>query len=346
MTCFTLSREGLKDFVSNLLKSFRVVGPQEKAGAEGKYVFDDIQDPDQLCLDYDVTVMSPKKYLLPPRESLLEYKLGDKPAVEARADAEPIVIFGAHPYDVKAISQIDRLFAEDNRDEHYLRRRENTTVIGLSPKRVAETAFWGTMDSATVDSGFDIFLTDVGDVFVAEVATDKGENLMKKHASAKKASEEDIEKCNKVKAALKEMGSQRDAKFSPQALPELLRKSFDHPVWEEKAELCLSCGSCNLVCPTCYCFDVKEDVALDLGSGERYRTWDGCLLEEFASVAGGENFREKRMERYRHRFFRKGSYLYSKCGMIACVGCGRCSSACLPDIADPVTVFNTLQEGA
>jgi len=29
---------------------------------------------------------------------------------------------------------------------------------------------------------------------------------------------------------------------------------------------------------------------------------------------------------------------------MACVGCGRCASACLPDIADPVNLFNKLKE--
>ena len=78
--------------------------------------------------------------------------------------------------------------------------------------------------------------------------------------------------------------------------------------------------------------------------GERVRTWDGCLLEDFAKVATGENFREDSASRYRHRFMRKGKYLHDKFGFIACVGCGRCGSSCLPDIADPTKVFNELKE--
>jgi len=30
---------------------------------------------------------------------------------------------------------------------------------------------------------------------------------------------------------------------------------------------------------------------------------------------------------------------------LACVGCGRCAAGCLPDIADPVNMFNKLKEG-
>ena len=100
-----------------------------------------------------------------------------------------------------------------------------------------------------------------------------------------------------------------------------------------------------MVCPTCYCFDVLDEVALDLSIGERVRRWDGCMIEEFAKVASGENFREDKTSRYRHRFYKKALYLFRRLDDIACVGCGRCSTGCLPDIADPVDVFNRLYEG-
>jgi sulfhydrogenase subunit beta (sulfur reductase) len=37
-------------------------------------------------------------------------------------------------------------------------------------------------------------------------------------------------------------------------------------------------------------------------------------------------------------------YNYERYGFIACVGCGRCVSQCLPDIADPSEVFNDWKE--
>ena len=127
-------------------------------------------------------------------------------------------------------------------------------------------------------------------------------------------------------------------------MPELLSEAYDNLVWPATARRCFSCGSCNLVCPTCYCFDVKDETDLHLQEGRRYRAWDGCLLEDFAKVGSGENFRKERVQRYRHRFYRKGRYLHQRYGDIACVGCGRCASACLPDVADPVVVYNTLKE--
>ena len=81
---------------------------------------------------------------------------------------------------------------------------------------------------------------------------------------------------------------------------------------------------------------------LDLERGKRKRTWDGCLLKEFTLVGSGEIFRETPTNRYRHRYFRKGMYLPMRYGFVACVGCGRCGTQCLADIADPLEVMNVL----
>jgi len=124
-------------------------------------------------------------------------------------------------------------------------------------------------------------------------------------------------------------------------LPSLLALSYKSPLWEELGQRCLACGSCNIVCPTCYCFDVREQISLDGKTGERYRVWDSCQLDEFARVGTGENFRKSRAQRLRNRFFRKGKYIPDMHHALGCVGCGRCARACLVDIT-PVDVWNSL----
>ena len=90
---------------------------------------------------------------------------------------------------------------------------------------------------------------------------------------------------------------------------------------------------------------MQDEVNWDLKTGCRYRAWDGCLLENFATVAGDHNFREKRANRFRHRLYRKGKYVPGKIdGEIACVGCGRCITACTAKIANPVEIYNELME--
>jgi Fe-S oxidoreductase len=98
---------------------------------------------------------------------------------------------------------------------------------------------------------------------------------------------------------------------------------------------------CTKVCPTCYCFDVNDEVDLKLQKGKRVRVWDSCQIEKFAVVAGGHNFRTRRALRQRHRFMRKGKYQFEAYGLMGCVGCGRCAEACLVHIT-PVDTYNAL----
>jgi ferredoxin len=89
---------------------------------------------------------------------------------------------------------------------------------------------------------------------------------------------------------------------------------------------------------------MRDEVDLNLEKGERIRVWDGCMLENFATCAGGHNFRKKRSARFRHRIFRKGVNLPLKYHYWGCVGCGRCADACTSSIAGPVKVFKYIEE--
>ena len=47
-----------------------------------------------------------------------------------------------------------------------------------------------------------------------------------------------------------------------------MRTSYNSPLWKELGERCLACGSCTIVCPTCYCFNVVDEVDLALIDGQ------------------------------------------------------------------------------
>ncbi|MHC4294234.1 MAG: 4Fe-4S dicluster domain-containing protein [Planctomycetota bacterium] len=339
-----LDAEQFSIFVEQVMDDYDVIGVKTKEGTEDRFVFDSLQNASELRLDYDVTIGPPKKYLLPPQETLVEFKLDAAVSCKpCEPEFSPIVLIGVHPYDMIAVNQLDRIMSETKPDPNYLARRQALIIIGVDPARASERAFWGAMGCDVVEEGFDLWLTDIGGAYVVEVGSENGARLLNKYAEARDATTEDLRARMEVREGLKDLGAASAVRFSPTELPDILRRSFDRGIWEEKASKCLSCGSCNLVCPTCYCFDVKDEVDISLKTASRYRVWDGCLLEDFAKVAGNENFRKERLERYRHRFYRKGMYLYDKYGYIACVGCGRCASACLPDIADPVDLYNALK---
>ena len=341
MSVNTVSKDQFRQFVAALIQSnSRVVGVQARGD---RFVFDDLKTPDALRLDYDVTILSPRKYVLPQKETLLQFEVGGR--CQSVQQAQPLVLLGVHPYDMAAINQMDELFSQGEYDAHYMIRRKMITVIACDVITPSKNVFAASMGAATVSSGYDMLLTDIGDSFVVEARTDKGKKLMNLMPQARPASEADLNKRRGVWEINEHRLNKHVLECKPSYLPKLLEKNYDHPVWEEKARLCYSCGSCNQVCPTCYCFDVQDEVNWDLKTGCRYRAWDGCLLENFATVAGNHNFRKNRAARFRHRLYRKGKYVPGKInGQIACVGCGRCITACTTKIANPVDVYNQLME--
>ena len=340
MSIKKLDKQAFKHFVNELIATDQtVVAPTAKAD---KFAFAPITSADDMRLDYDVTLLPPKKYLLPQVETLMTYQVGGEYSSEI--SQEKTVLLGVHPYDMVAINQMDEIFSQDESDIHYITRRENTTIIACDVVTPSKDVFASTMATATVKKGYDILITDIDDAWVVEIATPKGTALLA-NVTAEDASDDDLAKRQAIWDKNNAGLNKHELKCAPADLPAILDKAYDHPVWEEKAKTCYSCGSCTLTCPTCYCFDVQDDVEWDLASGKRTRAWDGCLLEQFANVAGDHNFRKAREDRFRHRIYRKGKYVPAKIdGQIACVGCGRCIGACIPDIANPVAVYNRILE--
>jgi len=331
----------LNEWVNGLIALHNVYGVQAK---EDRFAFDRLTKADDLRLDYDITLLPPKKYFHPQHEVLLTF---DRETMDFQSvfEDEPFVLLGVHPYDMAAISQLDKVFSKDHSDQHYLSRREAATIIVSDVQKISADAFSGCMGHATVEgqSGHDLLITLLEDGrYLLDAATEKGAKLMTSLAEATTADANALQARERVWKHNRKQLQQHKLKMAPSELPELLAKSYDHPVWEEKAALCYSCGSCNLVCPTCYCFDVRDELNWDLKTGQRVRVWDGCMLREFASVAGGHNFRSQRAARYRHRYLRKGKYTWEQYGEISCVGCGRCITACTANIANPVEIFNRL----
>lgn len=335
-------KSDFQDFINNLIKddSYNVIGVKSRGN---KFAFSPLQKAEELRLDYDVTLLPPKKYFFPQRETLFTYDLAGGFSTKKPEDAKAMVIIGVHPYDIIALLHMDEIFRETKSDPYYFKKRDSSIIIGVNIQKLSKWNFSSYMGSSTVDYGFDLMLTDLGNRYIINVGSPKGEELLSKYAkNLTTALARDIQIAGQKKLEIMNL-SQQIFDFSPELIPELLKVSYGKSgFWEKHSEKCLACGSCVLVCPTCYCFDIKDNPDLTLETGERIRTWDGCLLEDFAKIASGENFRATRPTRYRHRYFKKGKYLYDRFGFVSCVGCGRCSSNCLPNIANPVDLFNDM----
>jgi ferredoxin len=342
MTIKKLDKDAFRRFVETLIGSgTRVMGVQAKGE---RFAFGPLKSAEDLRLDYDVTILPPKKYFLPQKETLITFTVGD--GYESRIDCEPFILLGVHPYDMHGINQMDAFFSQDEYDTHYMARRNAATIIACDVVTPSKNVFASSMGTATVKDGFDILLTDIGGVYLADAATAKGRQLLANAAGAVDATAEDLKKREAVWHKNEKVLDKHHLNCKASQIPALLEKAYNHPVWEEQAKTCFSCGTCVNVCPTCFCFDVQDDVSWDLKCGKRCRSWDGCMLDAFTKVAGDHVFRKNKADRFRHRLYRKGKWVPEKINsqIRACVGCGRCVYACVPDIANPVVVYNRLYE--
>ena len=330
MSLKILRKEAVAVLVEPLAADYTVVGPQARGS---KFVFDPLSDPEQLRLDYDTTILPPKKVFQPQRERLATFTRGDDPVVETVVEVRPTVLLGMHTCDLHALNLLDRAFSEDYPDAHYLMRRQQTLIVSLDCLEACDDeSFCRNMGTLTVDDGFDLHLTDLGDAYAVEIGTGAGEELLANYSEVRDAT--DAETSHRLQLQRSRLTDFAD-RLDPESgeLPSLLGQAYDHPHWDELEERCFACGSCTNVCPTCYCFNVVDEVNLALTEGARIRHWDSCQLDEFARVAGGESFREGRGARQRHRFMRKGKYLFEKFGALGCVGCGRCIRTCPASIS-------------
>ena len=337
MSLKILQKENLTEFIEQLLPQYRIAGPIKDKGV---YAFQEITDPAELELEYTTTILPPKKFLLPIQEVLFNFDNSNGGVLQSPPQTKPTIIFGMHTCDLHAVQLLDQVFSSGHADPNYLERRKQTVIVSiecLSP--CDENSFCKSMGTLSADEGYDLHLTDLGDAYAIDIGTEAGEAFAK-HAPTSQPTNETIQRLNAVLSEKWPRFPYR-LNFDVSDLPSLLNLSMKSPLWNELGERCLACAACTNVCPTCFCFDVYDEVGLDLHQGQRVRTWDSCQLDEFATVAGGHNFRQSRALRQRHRFMRKGKYILEAHNYLGCVGCGRCARACLVDIT-PVGVFNEL----
>lgn len=337
MPSVVLEKGAAEDFLEALIRDGPVMGPQERA--PGQYVFDWLERAEDLVWDYVTTTLPPKKAFFPQRDPLLRFSLGEGSRVEPVVEKDPFVLIGVHPCDLEGLAQLDWAFSQTTVDPHYRARREAATVIGVDcfPDQYC---FCESMGTLRPRNGFDLFLTPIAAGYHVEIGTEKGQALLDRHATTRPVEPEDF-------ASAQAWYDQKRAKIQRRLntptfnLPLVLHARKDSPIWEETAAKCFSCGSCNLVCPTCFCFDVHDELELNMQNGCRVRTWDACQFVDFAKVAAGHNFRGQRLDRVRHRWNRKFLYLMVRYGRAFCTGCGRCARACMADIG-LVEVLNDL----
>ena len=319
-------------FISFLMQRAEVIAPHRKGDASFSY--ECVKDPTNVVFDYPRTIQPLKKYFLPPRETLLSFDMESGSFETENIPDKPQVFFAIHSYEVQAIHLLDFSFRRGNPEWNYLKRRENSIFIGISftPDE------WHFSKSVGIEieklDGLSLYFEPVENGYLVFEVDDTGKELLADFDSGFA-----VDAPLNLDIQAKHFSTK--IKYHHNRLPQVFENVYTSPVWQDVAEKCVGCGTCNLLCPTCYCFDVRDEVNLDAKTGKRERFWDGCMLNPFAEVAGGENFREKLESRTRHRLHRKFKYLTHHSGKLHCVGCGRCSKYCPAGISI-IDIINNL----
>jgi hypothetical protein len=181
----TIQYKDVDSFIQSLLPHYDVIAPVAR---DGRFLFDRIEDPSMVSIQYDTTLLPPIKWIYPNNEVLLEFDLKDITKTEVIARSRKQVLAFVHPCDINAINLMDEVLAEEPSDVNYLTRRQSTLIIGyecLAPCRENILCFDKGYHIAY--RGFDLFFTDIGGKYYVHVATDAGRAMVEGDGLFKKA---------------------------------------------------------------------------------------------------------------------------------------------------------------
>jgi len=319
MSNWTIEKSAVTGFLNELGKAYEVLAPSMR---DDELVLEPLDSDKQVVLEFSICKQATKEIFFPRSEVLFSYQDGQAVPVP-QADGQRVV-FGIRPCDARSAVLLDNVFdAPDFQDPFYVDRRANTILIGLGCNKPSETCFCTAVGGNPFSTaGLDLLWTELGDRYLVETITERGEQLISGSTFLRQATPEDAA----TKAEIATSAEQMVSGPNTEGIKELLDERFESTFWDEVHRSCLGCGICTYLCPTCHCFDIVDERRDN--HGQRVRNWDTCQWSLFTLHASGHNPRPTRKERMRQRVMHKFNYFVSNFGNIACVGCGRCVREC------------------
>ena len=325
MKPLALFKSELDGFLKELSRDFDIFGPKRQK--KGYLDWGEIEGLSDLDLSPGVTKTSVKSFFLPQPEVLFEFskRAGEERAFRLKEPNCPDrkrVLFGVRPCDARSIY----LNSMPYKDDCYFQKNiERNIVIGLFCKAHLSTCFCTWVGgSPTSTDGMDIGVYELEDSFIFLPLSQRGQELLRdkglREIGQKEEEQIDAYKNHAPEGILEGVDIAKE--FSQKSLFDL----YDARFWQEVTDPCLNCGTCTFLCPTCYCFDIQDEVLR--GKGRRIRYWDSCMFPLFTLHASGHNPRGEKLKRVRNRFMHKLKYFPDRFGPISCVGCGRCVRDC------------------
>ncbi len=266
-----------------------------------------------------------KTFFFRPKEDLLRYE----------KENFLQIIVGIKSCDLSAIKVLDAMFLEKGYvDSSYKFFRDRTIIISCDCPKPEKNCFCSLINNTPYPtSGYDLNLEFVDDTrFILSSGSVKGEDLLDKYFLNYDApTKDDIVKRDNLHI----LSVQNVKEINKEYLLEhkddyyrVVKESYDiNNIWQEESSTCVQCKGCNFICPSCYCFFIRES-SKDFENQYRDRVWDACHSTGYGRVAGGGNSRKYKFQRFRNRYQCKFVYRKDNFNFYACTGCGRCIEVC------------------
>lgn len=289
---------------------------------------------------------------LPVKEMIFEQKEGlfqwarsgnnMEAASLAHQHSKNRILFGVRACDTYGVAYTDRFFLHEFPDPNYQSRRSDTTIVAVNCLKAGPTCFCTSIGTGVFSTvGYDLAFTPLDGVYLVEVGTAKGKELINEAGAYFIPMDDDI---RKDQAALRErVEDSFPLKMDLTNLWDDMAKTFHADFWIDEANACIGCTGCTNVCPTCTCFNVVEE-NLDRDHGRRVRYWDSCQSTHFTRNAEYHNPRSD-ISRVRYRIYDKLKYIEERFGFKGCSGCGRCTEVC-PTYISIIDIIGKMQKAA
>ena len=297
------------------------------------------------------------KYVLTPQRELVA-RYGKQPLHDPLEDAakESPLLVGMRGCDCRALGYLDKvMLREPVADPFYKARREHCIVVGVDCVSVKDCKCFCNLqgEKAYPETNFDISLSPIEGGYIVVAGSAKGEEILRQNRHRVRPPTEENSQ-QQAQMRLKTAGDlqAQNAEFHPttaRELSERMPKTVDELFWFDEMELCVQCGGCTNVCPTCYCF-LLYDRPVPPAGYERARAWDSCQFTGYSVMAGPPGTvkpdpRRDHMSKFQRRFAHKFWHDVLVNQMLGCVGCGRCIETCpgLIDLRRIITAIYTVQ---
>lgn len=276
---------------------------------------------------------SPKEVFYPVNQTLFHFT--EASFMESQIFDKDLLIF-ARSCDIHGIKRLDKIFLENGKvaDPYYKRMRDKVHFVLMECKddgwESCACCSMGTNE--TQDYELAMRPVEQEDRVLIEVKGTLFSSLFEGYPNAS-FTPEFVQKNATVLHV-------------PEISEEMLPAIYALDMWKDYENRCIGCGACNSVCITCSCFNTVDTTYTENGkSGERRRTWTGCMNDDFTTVNGGHAFRDDKKDRMRFKTMHK-VYDFKKrfqTDYEMCVGCGRCDDIC-PEYISFTNIINRLHD--